>query len=170
MLQIWYMLNDSSEPVELVCREQILLFLEAAVWGRGHFFLCCVPICIHGLALPKQKGCRKYRITFLKKIIKKILTNIFVLLPPAYDTWISFLKRIWNHSVLKLSLKKRLFFFYLFFAVSSVQFLTLLNYNKWYTLARKVSFVFPFKCIRSIKNTNDWVAFFRFANRFRIWR
>lgn len=140
--------------------------------GQGSFFfLCCVPICIHGLALPKQKGCRKYRITFLKKKIKKILTNIFVLLPPAYDTWISFLKRIWNHSVLKLSLKKRLFFFYLFFAVSSVQFLTLLNYNKWYTLARNVSFVFPFKCVsRSIKNTNDWVALFRFANRFRIGR
>lgn len=38
MLQIRYMLNDSSEPLELVRREQILLFLEAAVWGRGHFF------------------------------------------------------------------------------------------------------------------------------------
>lgn len=38
--------------------------------GQGSF-LCCVPICIHGLALPKQKGCRKCRITFLKKKIKK---------------------------------------------------------------------------------------------------
>lgn len=39
MLQIWYMLHDSSEPLELVRREQILLFLEAAVWGRVHFFM-----------------------------------------------------------------------------------------------------------------------------------
>lgn len=33
------MLNDSSEPLELVCREQTLLFVEAAVWGRGHFVM-----------------------------------------------------------------------------------------------------------------------------------
>jgi len=33
------MLNDSSEPLELVRRAQILLFSEAAVWDRGSFFM-----------------------------------------------------------------------------------------------------------------------------------
>lgn len=133
--------------------------------GQGSFFLCCVPICIHGLALPKQKGCRKYRITFLKKKIKKNTHKHFCITAPCI-WYLNFLfKKDLKPQCFKIKSEKRLFFFYLCFAVSSVQFLTLLNYNKWYTLARNVSFVFPFKCVsRSIKNTNDWVALFRFAN------
>lgn len=115
MLQIWYMLNDSSEPLELVRRKQILLFLEAAVWGRGHFFLCCIPICIHGLALPKQKGCRKCRITFLKKKNKKNIHKHFCITAPCI-WYLNFLfKKDLKPQCFKIkSEKKRLFFFCFF--------------------------------------------------------
>lgn len=100
--------------------------------GRGHF-LCCFPVCIRGLALPKQKGCRKCRITlffsflffFLRKEIKNIHKHFCITAPCLWYLNFLFKKDLKPQCFKIKSVKKRLFFFYLFFAVSSVQFLTL---------------------------------------------
>lgn len=58
------MLNDSSEPVELVCREQILLFLEAAVWGRGHFFYVAYQFVSMAWPYQSRKGAGNIELHF----------------------------------------------------------------------------------------------------------
>lgn len=71
MLQIWYVLHDSSEPLELVRREQILLFLEAAVWGRVHFFMLRTNL-YPWLGLTKAERVQEmYNYIFKKKNLKK---------------------------------------------------------------------------------------------------
>lgn len=154
------MLTDSSEPLELGRREQILLSLEAAVWGRGHF-LCCIPICIHGLALPKQKGCRKCRITFLKK--KKNHKHFYITAPCIW--YLNFLfKKDLKPQCFKIKLEKKVGFLFICFSPCLLFNSWLLNYNKWYTLAQNVSLLFLVRVAVKIQKYKWLGVLCRFAD------
>lgn len=60
------MLSDSSEPLQFVSGEWILLFLEPVIWGGGHFYVAYQFV---SMAWPYQskKGAGNVELHFLKK-------------------------------------------------------------------------------------------------------
>lgn len=78
------MLHDSSEPLELVRRERILLFLEAAVWGRVHFFMLRTNL-YPWLGLTKAERVQEmYNYIFKKKLKKKKYSQTFLYYCPLH--------------------------------------------------------------------------------------